>query len=490
MIDNLINWKKENLDNISCSFCAAKWYNATIHLGAGLTNSCHLPLPHSIDIKEILKNPSALHNTSHKKEMRRMMLTGIKPAECSYCWKIEDIGRNNVSDRVYKSQIYNEADIKALKNIPWDADIPLKTVEISFDRICNFACSYCNAAYSTTWAKDITTNGAYQNFKTINAQGYQSNGNWVEKYGKHNDDNPYVHAFLEWWPELSTTLQEIRITGGEPSQSHNFWKFMELMKQHPSKKLRLAINSNLGLNDSTLDRFIQITKELNVKEVDIYTSNESFGTHAEYIRDGLIYDKWRSNLVKLIENGKIRQVIIMMTINSLCLFSITEFLDDMITLKKLYGDNMPIVDLNILRWPDFMSPLSLPDNIKKQIRNKLSIWFEGNRKHFNKNEVGQIERLIDYIEVVNRGHNSANLGKEKQHYDFKSFYTQYDIRRNKNFNETFPEISDWYNSIELSDNYIEVPVHIGKPPISELGQYVSDVENYNKAIKSTPKKLI
>jgi organic radical activating enzyme len=490
MIDNLIDWKKKNLDNVSCSFCAAKWYNASIHLGAGLTNSCHLPLPHPIDIKEILKNPSAIHNTAHKKEMRRMMLSGIRPAECSYCWKIEDIGRDNVSDRVYKSQIYSEKDIAVLKNTPWDADVLLKTLEISFDRTCNFACSYCNAAYSTTWAKDITSNGAYQNFKTPNGGFYQANGNWAEQYGKHNEENPYVQAFLEWWPELVTTLQEIRITGGEPSQSHNFWKFMELMKQYPSKRLRLAINSNLGMNDATLDRLIGITKELTVKEVDIYTSNEAFGKQAEYIRDGLQYDKWRSNLVKLIEKAEIRQVVVMMTINSLCLFSITDFLDDMIGLKKLYGNNMPVVDLNILRWPSFMSPLSLPDEIKTSLRNKLSIWFKSNKKYFNKNEAGQIERLIDYIEVVNRGHNSTNLEKETQYHDFKSFYTQYDIRRNKNFNETFPEISEWYNGIELSKDYKIVEASIGHPPGFEVGEYVSDVQNYNKPVIEVPKRKL
>ena len=74
---------------------------------------------------------------------------------------------------------------------------------------------------------------------------------------------------------------------------------MELMKEYTSKRLRLAINSNLGLTDTTLDRLINITKELTLKEVDIYTSNESYGKHAEYIRDGLVYDKWKSNLIKL-----------------------------------------------------------------------------------------------------------------------------------------------------------------------------------------------
>ena len=481
MSEQLANWRNTHLNSVSCSFCAAKWYNVSLHLGHGFTNPCHLPLPHPIDLEEIKTNPAALHNTKFKKEIRKMMLEGVKPAECSYCWKIEDIGRNNISDRVYKSQIYSDEDIAAIKDIPWDADVMPKTIEVSFDRICNFACSYCNSGYSTTWGRDIRNNGAYQKFKTSSAGAYYADGSWSEVYGKYGEDNPYVKAFLEWWPELSQSLIEIRVTGGEPSQSHNFWDFMEVVKQHPSPNLRLAINSNLGLTESLLQKLIDITHQVQVKEFDIYTSNESFGAHAEYIRDGLKWDLWKSNLIKIIESGNVRQVVIMMTINSLCLFSITKFLDEMLELKAKYGNNKPVVDFNILRWPAFMSPLTLPDEIKKDLHGNLSLWYRKHKKGdlLSIHEKAQIERLIDYIEVVNRGHNTTEMDIEMQYHDFKSFYSQYDIRRNKNFQETFPEIADWYNAIEIDQTIPERAVTDGRITHYEPGEYVSDVQNYN-----------
>jgi organic radical activating enzyme len=482
MSNELAEWRDKHLNSISCSFCAAKWYNASLHLGHGYTNSCHLPLPHPIDLEEIKTNPSALHNTKHKKEMRRMMLTGIKPAECSYCWKVEDIGRNNIADRIFKSQIYSESDIAALKDIPWDQDVLLKTVEVSFDRTCNFACSYCNAGYSTTWGKDIKTNGAYQNFKTSSAGAYQSDGSWSEIYGKNGENNPYVKAFLEWWPELSKTLQEIRVTGGEPSQSHNFWDFIETMKQYPSHNLRLAVNSNLGLSKKLLNKLIDASHELKIKEFDLYTSNESYGKHAEYIRDGLNYKTWRANLVTFLEKANFRALTIMMTINSLCLFSIVEFFEDMKTLKAKYGAHRPNMDLNILRWPSFMSPLMLPDEIKLMLRNKLENWYNDNKNSelFSLNEKSQIERLIDYLEVVNRGHNTTELEKGLQFHDFKSFYVQYDIRRNKNFSETFPELKEWYDAIEIDNNIPKREIFDGSITNYEAGEYISDKENNNK----------
>ena len=38
------------------------------------------------------------------------MQCGDRPKGCEYCWKIEDIDRDKISDRVYKSKIFtNEA---------------------------------------------------------------------------------------------------------------------------------------------------------------------------------------------------------------------------------------------------------------------------------------------------------------------------------------------------------------------------------------------
>jgi organic radical activating enzyme len=473
MSKELLDFKSKNLDKVGCGFCPAKWYNATIDLGSGYTRSCFLPLPHKIDIVEILKNPSAIHNTSHKKQMRKMMLSNIRPAECSYCWKVEDIGRDNISDRVYRSLEYKQEDIDILSELPWDADVNLRTVELSFDRSCNFACSYCNPAYSTTWGKDIETNGAYQYFKTATAGAYQSNGKWADPISKDTDSNPYVNAFFEWWPELSKDLQTLRITGGEPSTSHNFWKFLDKITDKPYPNLNISINSNLGVKDELITKLINTTHTLDVGSYDIYTSCEAYGNHAEYLRDGLIYDKWRANVVRIIEEANIRQIVIMMTVTGLSLMSITEFMDDMIELKKKYGKNKPILDLNFLRWPAFMSPLNLPNNIKIEVKNKINNWLENIKPLdiLSEREIDQIQRVIDYIDVVEQGHARAESDKNKHFHDFKSFYEQYDIRRNKNFRETFPMLVDWYDSLKVDYTIPIRQASVGGMRGWETGEY-------------------
>lgn len=83
------------------------------------------------------------------------------------------------------------------------------------------------AGYSTTWGKDIDKFGPYQKFKSVSAGAYQNNGSWADANGKYNDQNPYVEAFLKWWPDLiEGGLEEIRITGGEPCAISKLLEFL------------------------------------------------------------------------------------------------------------------------------------------------------------------------------------------------------------------------------------------------------------------------
>jgi len=93
---------KQKLNTTGCGMCLAKWTQTTIHLQLGRTHSCHHPDTHVIPLSELKRNPSALHNTKYKKELRREMLQGLRPTECDYCWKVED-NSNEFSDRTFKS---------------------------------------------------------------------------------------------------------------------------------------------------------------------------------------------------------------------------------------------------------------------------------------------------------------------------------------------------------------------------------------------------
>jgi hypothetical protein len=265
---------------------------------------------------------------------------------------------------------------------------------------------------------------------------------------RFGETNPYVEAFFKWWEtDLHKTLQELRITGGEPLMSGDTWKLIDWFKNNRGRsQTKLAINSNLGA-DVNVDRLLSSIEGQNV---DIYTSMEATGVQAEYIRDGLDYTAWLVNVQKLLDSDDIRAVHCMATINALCLDSLPDLLNQLIQLKQVYGCERVSFTLNILRFPSFQSALVLPDELRSKYKHSLETWLMLNQSNslLQEHEINHMRRLIDYLDVVKTPHSDA-FDMPKLHNDFKQFFSQYDQRRGKNFASSFPQLNDWYNDIQV-----------------------------------------
>ena len=157
---NLIRQNNFLMDKISPTFCLAKWHHTTIYLHTGDTHSCYHPSPHKISLNEIKKNPSALHNTLQKKKERAQMLVGVKCEGCQYCWNVEELGDNHISDRMIRNQsIYKKDRVNEILKNNWDFDINPEYIEISFSNECNFKCGYCHPMASSSYYAEVEKYG-------------------------------------------------------------------------------------------------------------------------------------------------------------------------------------------------------------------------------------------------------------------------------------------------------------------------------------------
>jgi organic radical activating enzyme len=359
------------------------------------------------------------------------------------------MGVDAISDRVYKSRIYPIQALDEAYITDAQADVELRTLEIAFDRTCQFACSYCNPAFSSTWVKDIKNNGPYKDLKSDGRNHFTHEHVSAQLYN-FGESNPYVDAFFAWWEsDLHKTLQELRITGGEPTMSGELWRLIDWFKANKGRsQTRLAINSNLGMDRLKLLEFANKTAD--IPHLEIYTSMEATAHQAEYIRDGLDYDLWMHNVQELLEREHVRAVHFMCTINALCLDSLDLFLDQLVRLKQVYGRERVNFTLNILRFPSFQSALVLPSYLKLYYRNRLVDWMARHKGHsyLHEHEINHVDRLINYLDRVDTPH-SDTFEMPKLHNDFKQFYTQYDQRRNKVFRATFDNLTKWYDSIQV-----------------------------------------
>lgn len=439
------------MNEISPTFCLAKWHHTTIYLQTGQTHSCYHPAPHDIPLDEIVLNPSALHNTIEKKHERNEMLKGKKPSGCNYCWNIESLGDDYISDRHERNaSIYTNERFEMIKKEPL-ADVNPQYVEISFGNECNFKCGYCHPKHSSSYYKEIKDFGPYTMVKN-----HRNDIDWFKIYEEEN--NPYVQSWWHWWPELKKTLTILRITGGEPLLQQSTWRLLEDLEKNPLPDLELNINSNFGVKPVLVDRLVEKVNNLvsnrKIKDFKIFTSIDTWGAPAEYIRTGLDLDLWERNLDTYLSNTSL-PITFMITFNILTVTNFQNLLEKILEWRLKYNGfnqnkwqrirfDTPFLkeplqyDMNILPKEEFLPYMY---RHLEYIKSNLN---DTDRTKFSDLEYEKFKRVVKYMENTTYSLERIREGRR----DFFNWFREYDRRRETNLINVFPELKNFFESCE------------------------------------------
>ena len=437
---------KELVKEISPTFCLAKWHHTSIYLHTGQTHSCYHPKPHNISKEEISKDPSALHNTLTKKKERAKMLVGSKPEGCQYCWNVENLGNEHVSDRhIRNASIYDKDRVDEILTKGWDYNVNPKYIEIAFSNECNFKCGYCHPMASSSFHNEIKKYGPVPDVKN-----HSLDVSWFKPM--EEDENPYVKAWWEWWPEVSKTLNILRITGGEPLMHKSTWKIIDELKKNPRPHLELNLNSNLGIKEKMVEKFSYEVKELletnKVKKFKLYSSIDTYNERAEYLRTGLNVELWERNMKNYLDiTGS--DITFMCTFNILSVTSFISFLEKVLEWRKTYYDpkrRRVRFDTPYLKEPLQYDMHILPKEEFLPYFDKILQFIDDNRDDadttkFSDLEYAKFKRVRDYFASVNYDNEKILEGRK----DFYYWFIEYDKRRNTDFLSTFPEMTDFFN---------------------------------------------
>ena len=418
--------------NIQHSFCAAKWLMVTMHFGMGENHSCYHPPIHRWSINEVKANPGALHNTPHKLKQRKMMLSGIRPDECNYCWGIEDIDQTAISDRKrFTNEPWAIERRNEILNNPAHTFVGPAYLEISFANTCNFACSYCSPGQSSTWENEVRKHGSYP-----------IADHTVHKDKIHDmipeDSNPYIDAFWEWLPTIYKDLRYLRITGGEPLATRNFMKLLDYIATNENKELTLVINTNLCVPEKNLELFftkaIALQAANTIKGIEVYTSMDTWGPQAEYIRNGLDVARWESTVRKVSNTFRI-PIRVMVTFGLLSVFNFMKFVEKILQLRE---DGVDIM-FNCARLvdPKQFDLRILPDSCDKY-------FVELNNVIRNNQLIRSVEHetwAMVYQFWQTRKTTMTEEDVEWRKSEFIKFINEYDNRRGTNFSNVFKELN-------------------------------------------------
>jgi organic radical activating enzyme len=378
-----------------------------------------------------------------------MMLEGKKPDGCQYCWNIEKMGPEYISDRhIRNSSIFTEERYQQAAKGPWDQNINPEYLEINFGNECNFKCGYCHPKYSTRFYNEIEQHGPVTTVKN-----HRCDIDWMKLY-QREEENPYVDAFWEWWPELRKTLNIMRVTGGEPTLHRSTYRLLDQIDQDPMPWLELNINSNLGTKNVMVERMSKHVRKLldenKIRRFKLYTSMDTYGKRAEYIRTGLDLQVWEENFHTYLSITRM-PIMFMITFNILSVTSFKSLLEKFLEWRKQYGwdesskqhairFDTPYLreplqyDMNILPKEEFMPYMY------ESLQFMLDNLDDSRSDAFTTVEYEKFKRVVDYMAETQYTEEKLIEGRR----DFYNWFNELDDRRDADMLSVFPEMKNFY----------------------------------------------
>jgi sulfatase maturation enzyme AslB (radical SAM superfamily) len=396
----------------SQTLCTQLWNHAIVDLAKKKIRAC-CKTP-SIQLSTEIINSYGTNvflNLQDLKNDRELMLNGGKPERCSTCWVLEEQG--NFSFRSTPDKWHQYFD--QLGYTDYRVSNHPNNLDIQLDNYCDLKCIYCNEEFSSQWQSEKEKFGELKNYIPI-----------------HKDSPEFTELFFKWFDSIKVSLERIAFLGGEPLISPRFYEYLDriLSSYHDEfpDKLEINIITNLNTKENYFNRFIKMIETYKNKiKFNINISMESYGTHAELIRHGLNFDRFKNNLEKL---ASIEGIILtnITSINLLCFPTLHKHLKLIIDLEEKYGIHFDIHG-NLVTWPNHLQ-INLMDKDLGECYIQQAIAILKNKNH------------DDYIKFLNTMIEKFNFNQLKGSSSHTKLILELDklgARRNVNYKEIFNE---------------------------------------------------
>jgi len=353
-------------------------------------------------------SPLTAWNSDYMKSTRLAMLSNKRVSACNFCYDCEDKGvqshRQRMNDK-FKDYLYlydkTEED-GSLKSPPIYLDF-------RFGNLCNFSCRICGADASSSWVKEHKLMG------------------WLDEDAPtHIDEWSNNNSF---WSDLSKIKKYVKLVyfaGGEPFVQEGHYRFLQYMIDNECTDIELNYNTNLSYNgDFKGYDILKLWEKFD--KVLIWPSIDGYGYKAEYGRKGLDWDLFNKN------SKKFDQYISSYSIVS-SIYSITSIPELLLWVKE---QNKTFFITNGVH-PTHLNTTLFDKETKKKITKIYKEFLYENLSLFSKFEV---DNILDLVRHMNSSDEYYRANK------FYKYNSMVDSLRDESFENTFPELAEWYKSI-------------------------------------------
>jgi organic radical activating enzyme len=388
----------------SKTFCVMPW-NSLATNASGIYRVCCNSTPGKNTIKnengEPLKIythlPSEAWNSPTYIEIRKQMLNGERPEMCERCFKEEDAGlesaRINWNRRWYDPS--REYSIREKPNIEY--------VDLRLGNLCNLKCRMCNPYSSNQWIEEwnsvVTKAELVPNFKISDEEAVRlSKMDWPTK--------------IKTWEsliEIADTIEEIYLTGGEPTLAIEQYKLFDiLIEKDLAKNIKLKYNTNLT---NIPKKMVEYWEKF--KKIQINASIDAYGELNRYIRYPTSWTSVEKNMDRFVTMPNV-EVQLHCTVQTYNILN----LNDLFNWMKNY-ENIKLY-LNILNHPRSLNIRILPKQLKLLAEQRLEPYLD----------LPKVKETIKYMNSVD----------DDQYLDeFFNYNNTLDSLREQNFYDLVPE---------------------------------------------------
>jgi hypothetical protein len=431
-IKSLPKPNKDLSDN--SAMCATKWIHTSVYLSQNIVkNCCRVPnrLVTPQDIK--LYGKDVFQSHPYELERRQEKLNNIQHTDCKDCKSCED--RSIPSARLPKS--FYDLHRNRFQQIA-DSTIPLPTqLELYFNNTCDLKCVYCDSQYSSQWE---TENRKFLGIKKETI-----------------DSTEFQNVFWKWFTEdVSNKILQYYILGGEPLIQDEFYEFLEqlipIIEQKTNifnVKPELIISTNGNTPPRYLDKWFRILPKLSkVMSIQMTISIEGIGAKAEFIRSNLNWKRFENNLNKIanIANQFDIRLRFNLTHSVLSITSLLELLKYLKKIKDRVGIEFELIESNIVE-PAYLAPWLLTSNFTSYI-DKVCNWIEVDAPEWIKYNA--------FIRDIANSFGTCSLDDLQLFLQWEQRMIQ---RRNLHFQETFPEMSKWYEDVVKKQRHLSKEIN-------------------------------
>lgn len=367
-------------------------------------------------------------NNENMQELRRKVLNGERPVECTSCWKLESQGVESLRQQGLKTQELRNKTKNCNTVMPYEFPV----LEIKLNNLCNLKCRMCNPLDSTQW----------KDWNSI-VDHYKKEGNYlvdaVEKLGLTKA--PYVGIFEDkehFWDNLEKLLphfKRVEFAGGEPLMDPVHYKILDLLSKNGKNiEIKYATNgTKLGIKGGrTVHDYWP-----KFKSVAVNVSIDGLHDTYEYIRGNGKFSEVEYNIKEMKKIPTVSRIVGAFTVQANNILQIDKVIDYFLKEMKI------VFYSHRVNYPRALSAQVLPKKLKDQVVAKLEAMkpkikdYDIVKEHpvLEKITQQQIQDNINFLQAT-------DLNQYWQ--DCVDFNRKLDITRNQGpFEKINPEFQDY-----------------------------------------------